>query len=132
LKDVKAQNVMTQDCSVVPSGLGLGNLIEDHVLSRGERCFFVTENGNPEGLITLHNLRRVPREKRDGLTADQVMTRIDSMLRVHPEDDLWSVLQQMDENQVDQVPVLDSGSFLGMITRDHLLNNIRLRAELGA
>jgi CBS domain-containing protein len=84
-----------------------------------------------EGLITLHNLRSVPREQRPGLTTAQVMTRIDSVLRMHPEDDVWSVLQQMDENDVNQVPVMDNGSFLGMITREHLLHDIRLRAEFG-
>jgi CBS domain-containing protein len=36
----------------------------------------------------------------------------------------------MDENDVNQVPVMDNGSFLGMITRERLLHDIRLRAEL--
>jgi hypothetical protein len=29
------------------------------------------------------------------------------------------------------VPVMDNGKFLGMITRERLLHEIRLRAELG-
>jgi Zn-dependent protease len=132
LKDVKARNVMTQECVTVPSGLALERLIEDHVLSGGQRCFFVADGGSTEGWITLHNLRGVPSELRHSLTTSQVMTRFDDALRVHPEDEVWNVLQQMEEHNVNQVPVLDNGSFLGMITRDNLLNNIRLRAELAA
>jgi Zn-dependent protease len=131
LSGVKARSVMTQECSTVPSRLGVDRLVEDYVLAGGQRCFFVADNGSTEGLITLHNLRSVPREQRLGLTANQVMTPIDGVLRVHPEDDVWNVLQQMDENDVNQVPVMDNGSFVGMITRERLLHDIRLRAELG-
>ena len=131
LTGVKARSIMTQECLTVPSSLGVDRLIEDHVLAGGKRCFFVADNGSMEGLITLRDLRSVPREQRFGLTTGQLMTRIDSLLRVHPEDDVWGVLQQMDEHDVNQVPVMDNGSFLGMITREHLLHDIRLRAELG-
>jgi CBS domain-containing protein len=91
----------------------------------------VAEGGRTEGLITLHHLRSVPRDERLGLTTSQVMTPIGSVLRVHPDDDLWQVLQRMDENDVNQVPVMDGDTFMGMITRERLLHDIRLRADLG-
>jgi CBS domain-containing protein len=131
LSGVKARSVMTQECVTVPSGLGVDRLIEENVLAGGQRCFFVADSGSMKGLITLQNVRDVPREQRRGLTTDQVMTRIEGLVRVHPDDDLWSVLQKMDERDVNQVPVMDNGSFLGMITRERLLHDIRLRAELG-
>jgi len=37
----------------------------------------------------------------------------------------------VDEHDVNQVPAMDKGSLLGMITRERLLHDIRLRAELG-
>jgi Zn-dependent protease/predicted transcriptional regulator len=132
LTGVKARNVMTQQCQTVPTDLGVDRLVEDHVLSDGQRCFFVADNGSTEGLITLHDLRHLPRQRRLGLTTSQIMTRLDSTLRVHPEDDVWNVLQQMDENDLHQVPVVDDGGFLGLITRDNLVQTIRLRAELAA
>jgi Zn-dependent protease/CBS domain-containing protein len=131
LSGVKARSVMSQECVTVPSGLGVDRLIEEHVLAGGQRCFFVADNGSMQGLIALQNIRTVPREQRQGLTAEKVMTRIADLVRVQPDDDLWSVLQKMDEHNVNQVPVMDGGSFLGMITRERLLHDIRLRAELG-
>lgn len=131
LSGVKARSVMTQDCLMVPSALGLDRLVEEHVLAGGQRCFFVADSGRMEGLITLHNLRNVPREQRPDLTTGQVMTPIDGLLRVHPEDDLWNVLQKMDEHDVNQVPVMDNDRFVGMVTRERLLHDIRLRADLG-
>jgi Zn-dependent protease len=131
LSGVKARNVMTQECSTVPKGLAVDRLVEDHVLAGGQRCFFVADQGSMEGMITLHHLRDLPRDQRGGLTTDQIMTRFDEVLRVHPDDDVWSVLQKMDEEDINQVPVMDNGGFLGMITRERLLHDIRLRAELG-
>lgn len=131
LSGTRARSVMRQDCMMVPGDLGIDRLVEDHVLAGGQRCFFVAEGGRTEGLITLHHLRSVPRDERLGLTTSQVMTPIGSVLRVHPDDDLWQVLQRMDENDVNQVPVMDGDTFMGMITRERLLHDIRLRADLG-
>jgi Zn-dependent protease len=131
LSGVRARDVMRRECATVTGTLPLSRLIEDRVLGGGERCFFVADQDTMEGLVTLHNIRSVPRDQREALTVDQVMTRIDGVLRVDPDEDVWSVLQKMDEADVNQVPVMDHGEFLGLITRDSLLRNIRLRAELG-
>jgi len=40
------------------------------------------------------------------------------------------VLQKMDESDVNQVPVVEGGRLLGLITRESLLHDIRMRAEL--
>jgi Zn-dependent protease/CBS domain-containing protein len=131
LTGVKARSVMTQGCVTVPSDLQVNRLVEDHVLGAGQRCFFVADRDDVRGLITLHNIRSVPREEREALTAVQVMTTVDSVYRASPDDDVWAVLQKMDEHDLNQVPVMDNGTLLGLITRQNLLHSIRLRAELG-
>jgi len=67
---------------------------------------------------------------RSEVTVDQVMTPAAPVYRVHPEDDVMTVLERMDESDVNQVPVVDGGRLLGLITRESLLHDIRLRAEL--
>ncbi len=131
LSGVKARNVMTQQCLTVPNDLPLDRLVEEHVLGQGQRCFFVSDREEVQGLISLQNIRGVPRERRQALTTAQVMTGLDSVFRANPEDDVWAVLEMMDEHDLNQVPVMDNGNLLGLITRQNLLQNIRLRAELG-
>jgi len=130
LSGVKARNVMTHQCQTVPAGVPLDRLVEDNILGQGQRCFFVADQGDLKGLITLHNIRRVASGQRGEMTTDQVMTPADSVYQVHPEDDVMEVLQKMDESDVNQVPVVDGGRLLGLITRESLLHDIRLRAEL--
>jgi Zn-dependent protease len=130
LAGVKARQVMTQQCQTVPSELRLDRLVEDHILGAGQRCFFIAEQDDLKGLVTLHNVRSVAQGERSGFTAGQVMTPVDAVSRVGPEDEVWTVLQKMDEGNVNQVPVVENGRLLGLITRENLLHDIRLRAEL--
>jgi len=131
LAGVTAADVMSRECLTVPSDLPLDRLVEDHVLSAGRRCFFIADSGDLQGLITLHNIKAVPSDRRDGFTASQVMTPVDALFRARPDEDLLSLLQRMDEADVNQVPVMDNGHLLGVITREHLLRYMRLRSDLG-
>jgi Zn-dependent protease len=130
LAGVKARNVMTQQCLTVPGDLRLDRLVDNHVLGAGQRCFFVADSDNLRGLITLHNIKTISRDQRGEFTASQVMTPVDAVFRVHPEDDVLTLLQRMDEADVNQAPVTDNGHLLGLITRENLLHHIRLRSEL--
>jgi Zn-dependent protease/predicted transcriptional regulator len=132
LSGVKARNVMTQQCQVVPAGVPLDRLVEDNVLGQSQSCFFVADQGDLKGLITVHDIRRVAPSHRSQVSVDQVMTLADSVYRVQPDDDVMTVLQKMDESDVNQVPVVEGGRLLGLITRDSLVHDIRLRAELAA
>jgi Zn-dependent protease len=131
LAGVKARNVATQTCPPVSGALPLDRLVEEQVLAGGKRCFYVTGEGQSEGVITLNNVRAVARNRRGSLTAGEVMTHLSSD-SVDGDEDVWSVLQRMEEADADEVPVVDNGNFLGLITREGLMNQIRLRAELAA
>jgi CBS domain-containing protein len=51
---------------------------------------------------------------------------------VDADDDLWNLVQKMSEEDTSPVPVVDGGQLLGLITRDNLMNHLRLRSELAA
>ncbi len=128
---ITARDVMTRQCPTVPRDLPLDRLVNEYILGTGQRCFFVTEDAGLQGLITLHDLKTVPRERWDEVTAGQVMTPVDTLHRARPDEDVLVLLQRMDAADVNQMPVIDDGHLLGMITREHLLRYIRLRSELG-
>jgi hypothetical protein len=132
LAGVKASSVGVDQCQMVPTDLKLDRLIEDHVLRDGQQCFFVSDGESPQGLITLAGIRRVSNEQRRELTAGQVMTDVASAFKASPDDDLWTLLQRMSEDDLTEVPVVENGSLLGLITRDGLLRQMRLRSELAA
>lgn len=132
LTGLKARNVMIDQCAPVSSDLRLDRLVEDHVLAGDQRCFFVTDSDDPHGVITMNEVKGVSRHQREQLTAGQVMTPVDAVFAADAEDDVWTLLQRMNEEGVTTVPILENGRLQGVITPENLWNHIRLRGELAA
>jgi Zn-dependent protease/predicted transcriptional regulator len=130
LSGVKASSIMLQQCPTVSGDLLLDRLVNDYILNGGQRCFFVTEQGQVEGLITLQNVRGVPLARRLQSTVHQVMTPLNVGAWTTADEDAFNVLRKMDEANLDQIPVIEDGRVLGLITREALLRYLRLRQEL--
>lgn len=127
----KVSEVMSRDCPEVSAGLTLDRLINEHMLPTGARCFPVVERGLVRGLLTLHNIKGVPQGRWATTTVEQVMTPVAGLKRVGPEEELWTAMQSMTADGVNQLPVMDDSQLLGMLGRDNIVSFIRLKGELG-
>jgi Zn-dependent protease len=125
------REVMTQDCYTVQPSLSLDELVNQHVLGTGRRCFPIVDDGQVLGLLTLHNVRDVPQAQWSQVTTQEAMTPVSRLKAVGPDDGLWTALQEMTEDGVNQLPVMEEGRLIGMLARDNLLSFIRVRADLG-
>lgn len=132
LTGVKARSIAMETCAPVPGGMNLDLLIQDHVLTGGEYCFLVTDNENTQGVLTLDDVRAVTRTQRGSVTTSQIMTPVQTIVPADADDDVWGLVRRMGEEGKNALPVMDNGRFLGLITRENLLNHVRLRSELAA
>jgi CBS domain-containing protein len=131
LEGVTARQVTPQQCPTVPGYVQLDNLVNNGVLIGGNGCFFVAQEDELPGLITLDDIRAVPRNLWRTITAGQIMRPAHALAWASADDGVLSVLQRMDESQVNQLPVRDAGRPLGILTREALLRYIQLRRKLG-
>jgi Zn-dependent protease/CBS domain-containing protein len=131
LKGHVASEVMSRDCALVPPDITIERLVNENILTTGRRCFPVAKDGRVRGLITMHNIRMVPRELWATKLVEEVMTPLESLKSVRPEDDLASVLRILIENDINQVPVVQDHSVLGVIGRDNILSFAEVRRQLG-
>jgi Zn-dependent protease/CBS domain-containing protein len=131
LSGLTAEDIMARDCPTVSGQLSLAELVHEHILRTGRRCFLVSQNGRLEGLVTLHQVKAVPQERWGDSFVVQAMTPIDRLYAVAPETAILDVLRGMEQHDVNQVPVTQDGRLLGMITRDHLLRVLYANLELG-
>jgi Zn-dependent protease len=130
LKGHVASDVMSQDCMVVPPDITVEKLVNENVLTSGRRCFPVTSDGRVEGLVTMHNIRSVPRDRWGTELVRDAMTPLDSIKSVEPNEDLNVVLQMMAQDDINQIPVIYQGKIVGVVGRDNIINFINTRAEL--
>jgi CBS domain-containing protein len=122
---------MTRECPRVPGDLSLERLVHDEVLAAGRRCFFVVDAGRLRGVLTLGDVKAIPRDRWSLTPVEQVMTPVAKLRSVTPRDDLRVALRSMDEADVAQLPVMEDGELIGAVGREEILRYIAARAELG-
>jgi CBS domain-containing protein len=106
-------------------------LVDEHILTSGERSFLVKRGEDTVGLMTLHRLKEVPRSEWVRTSAAQVMLPFDKLKRVGPDTDLSAALQEMDRDGVNQLPVTKDQHVLGMLNREDVITFLRTIQELG-
>ena len=121
---------MSRECIGVPADLTLQQLVEEHMLVTGRRCFFVNRGGQAVGLMTLHRVRNVSREEWASTTAEQVMLPLEQLKSLSPFTGLWTALQMMDRDGVNQLPVVSGGQVVGMLSREDVITFLRTVQEL--
>lgn len=131
LRGITVGQVMTRECIRIPGLLSINQLVEDRVLTGGQRCFFISDNGKLLGMLTLRDITGIPKRKWRFTTTEQAMVPFNRLVRVEPETELLSALRMMDNANVAQVPVVDGEELVGVLSREQIIHYLRTRAELG-
>ncbi len=130
LQGLTAADLMTSDCTVVPPDMTVSQLIQRYVFPIGRRFFVVASEGRLEGILTLHDIKSVPRQEWDAALVRKVMTPGDRLKIAYLNQDALSLMEQMNENDINQMPVVSDGRVVGLVTRDNLIRFFRTRSEL--
>jgi Zn-dependent protease/predicted transcriptional regulator len=137
LEGLRAADIMSRELPAV----GRATSLEDYVhemLRTGRRCHLVMEDGELQGLMTVHALNRVPREDWAVTSVQAAMVPRAQIRLAAPEEPVLALLERMQSEDINQMPVVaDSGSpgagrVVGIVTRDSILRVIRTRTEMGA
>jgi Zn-dependent protease len=131
LRGVSVAQAMTRECPRVRGDVSLDRVVQDEVLGAGRRCFFVVDDGRLRGVLTLADIKGVPRERWSRTPVENAMTPAEKLSTLRPEDDLLAALRSMDEADVAQLPVVEGGELCGALGREQVLRYVSARAELG-
>ncbi len=131
LGSLRVSQALRPDCAVAGPEETVARFVDDQVLRTAGRCAFVSDGGALLGLVTLHELRKVAREAWPSTRLGDVMVPFERLRRVAPDDTLLTALERMNEGPVNQLPVLEGRSLLGIVTREDVLRFVALHLELG-
>jgi len=131
LQRFSASQVMTPDCAVVPPNITVSQLIQGYILTGGRQCFLVADEGRLEGILVLYNIKSIPQHNWEVTQIKEIMTPVDKLRTTYPDQNALSILEQMDESEIDQMPVVSGGGVIGLVTRDSLMGFLRIHSELG-
>lgn len=130
LTGVRAEDVMTPEIPTVTRDISLDDYVHE-VLRTGRRSHIVTGAGTPVGLVTLHSARAIPRDEWANTSIQAVMVPIDRVHSAQPDEPVLQVLERMQKEDINQMPVLSGGHIIGMIGRDTILRVLQTRLQAG-
>jgi Zn-dependent protease/CBS domain-containing protein len=129
LEGMRAADVMSNEVPVVPRSITLEDYVQE-LLRTGRRCHLVVDDGRLVGMMTVHNVSKVPREDWAVTSVQGAMMPLADIHHTSPEEPLIGVLERMQVDDVNQMPVVSEGRIVGLITRDSILRMIQTRMEL--
>ncbi|MGH9731394.1 MAG: site-2 protease family protein [Candidatus Acidiferrales bacterium] len=128
LTGLSAADIMSPDVPTVARDISLEDYVHE-VLRTGRRCHVVTGNGMAVGLVTLHQVQHFPREEWANTSIQAAMVPQGAIHWVMPNEPVTGVLERMQSEDVNQMPVLQEGHIIGMIARDSILRVIQTRLQ---
>ena len=130
LSRLSARQVMREDFRSVTPGTPLQEIVDDLMVGHGERAVIVANDGGVLGIITVNDIRTVPREQWPNVPAQRVMTPRENVLTVDADRPAVEVLMLLGEKGLNQVPVIEDGRMVGLITRREILERVQLAETL--
>lgn len=120
LRQLTAREVMLSDCPAVKPAMTLIELVERQVQPGGRSCFPVIGSERVIGVITLDDLRGVPRSRWSEVTVGSAMKPLRELPHVAPNAGALQVMQRMHEARQSYLAVVDNGIWLGTISLHQL------------
>jgi Zn-dependent protease/CBS domain-containing protein len=130
-RGVPVDRVMQPNPVTIDPSASVERLVRDAMLPQGLRAVPVVEDDRLVGLVTLHNVRHVARERWETTPVREAMVPLDRLRVVSPAQSLNDVLPQMTRWDVNQVPVVQDGRLVGLLTRDAIMRFVEVRRGVG-
>jgi len=127
LAAVPVEKFMRDDVPSVPAETTVQDLAEQWFMKTDERSFPVTIGNDVVGIVALVDVRRVPRHRWQDTLVSDIMTRLDQLAVVRPEEDTAEAYTLLNKTDMSQLPVMKNGHFMGMVRARDILRWLQLQ-----
>jgi Zn-dependent protease/predicted transcriptional regulator len=129
LTGVLVEKVMEKDVESVRPDTKVDYLVQTIFIQKRKRAVPVVDGDNLVGVVTISDIKGLPQEKWSMTPVLQVMHR-EPIHALKPEDDLNAAMKLIAQYDLNQIPVLNQGKLVGMLTRADVINYLQLSQEL--
>lgn len=117
-----------------PETISPETLVEEVVWNifrkRHGRSVPVCRNGILIGIVTITDVKELPRDKWSETPVEQIMTR-NPLYMVSPEDNLNTAMKLIAQHDINQVLINQQGQCAGLLSRADIIRHLQLTQELG-
>lgn len=130
LGDVRVSTLMLKDPRSVSASSTVGALVRDVVVPLNLPAVPVTEGERIVGLVTIAGLKGLPQERWDATLVRDVMTGVDALPSVSPDDTLVVALERFGSSDLPVLAVLQRAMLVGLLHREALAGYLKMRESL--
>lgn len=131
LERIKVGDAMTRNVVTITGDSTLTSVVEKYFFGYHFVGFPVSSNGRITGMLTLNNVRLVPKEKWDTTLVRDVINKISPDAILSPEDNAMDALSRMIDLDTGRVLVMDGDKLIGIITRRDIMKLMEFKTDLG-
>ncbi len=131
LGGLPVSRVMHVDYLSVSPDMSVRDLVEERLLARSQRVFPVVDARGLQGIVCLEDVCRLDRDQWPEQPVAAIMTPLERLHVVGPADRASEALDRLARHGVNQLPVLQDGRLLGLVTRQDILKWLVLHDQTG-
>lgn len=129
LGSVQVERVMRRQVDWVEPHMPLDALIRQHLFVSDQRAFPVFARHDLVGLVSLQDVRRIPRALWPTTTISEIMTPRDRLVTLPPGASAVKAMELLARHDINQIPVVEDGHVVGLVQRGDLLTWLALQEE---
>lgn len=131
LGGVKVKDIMTANVISVPGSISINELVNKYFHHYIFICFpVVDERGELLGLVSLKQVKNVPKALWDEKTVNEIMMKEPDFTILSPNDDVLEAVNLIMTNELGRAPVAEARKLVGIITRRDIMTFLSIRYEL--
>jgi CBS domain-containing protein len=127
LTGLRVGDVMTTDVVMLGARLTLDEAVDNYFLRFGFGGFPVVDEGRLVGMLSLKELKAIPRERWSVLTVGEVMVPYGFSAEIHPDEPITAAMERMFHDDRSRLVVMEGDKVLGLVTRSGIARFLDLR-----
>jgi Zn-dependent protease len=131
LSGVRVRDLMVPECVAIPAHVSIEEAVQNYFLRYGYGGFPIEDRGQLRGLLSLSDVKRIPREEWSNTSVQAHMAPVDEKTTIAADKDITEALQQMAQSGTSRLVVIDPlQNCIGMITHNGILTRLRAQEAL--
>lgn len=129
LSGIKVEDIMVTDMKILNPSITIDKAVDEYFLRYGYGGFPVIDDGKFLGILTLKEVKNVPREDWGRVKVSDKLVPHDKKWEVSPDADVMKALELMIKEDKGRIMVTEKDKIIGLITRNGIARYIQIRGK---
>lgn len=133
IKGIKVKDIMNENVVCVTKDINLEELVDNYFMKYRYGRFPVIEDEENEkliGVISVHDIKEIPREDWATTTAGDVVRPISDSEIINMNMEVSEAIKRMSKNDLGHLVIMSGDKITGLITKSDVMRFIKLKSEL--